>query len=301
MTASSDVQSRPKTNVLRLLWPQWQGATPGVVAALTPELPQEAAQTGYSLGSTILDHILPAESGRTVTVPVSATTSGLETSDGIFAREQVLSQLKAAVRLIGDADPDKITTLGGECSVSVAPFAHLAAKYGEDLAVVWFDAHADCTLPGDAYDGYHAMALSHLTGHGDQEIVGSLPARVDPSKVALAGVHAWTEWDEPTAKEWGIQSFSAEQLNSGTDSLLAWLKATGCSKVAVHLDLDVIDSKEIVLGLGMEPDGLSRESLAKAFAELSNAADIVAVTVAEYVPRQVIAIRELLTSLPLPH
>lgn len=300
MITSSDAQSSPTTDVLRLLWPQWQGATPGTVAALTPELPQEAAQTGYSLGSAILDHILPAESGRTITVPVSTITAGLETSDGIFAREQVLSQLKDAVRLIRDADPDKIVTLGGECSVSVAPFAHLAAKYGEDLAVVWFDAHADCTLPGDAYDGYHAMALSHLTAHGDKEIVGSLPATVDPSKVALAGIHAWTDWDEPTAKEWRIQSFSAEQLNDGTASLLAWLKATGCSKIAVHLDLDVIDSREVVLGLGMEPDGLSRESLVRAFADLSHAADIVGVTVAEYVPRQVIAVRELLTSLPLP-
>jgi arginase len=50
----------------------------------------------------------------------------------------------------------------------------------------------------------------------------------------------------------------------------------------------------------MEPDGLSRESLVRAFADLSTAAEIVAVTVAEYVPRQVIAVRELLTSLPLP-
>ncbi|BCW58555.1 arginase family protein [Arthrobacter sp. StoSoilB20] len=300
MTISSDVQSSPTTDVLRLLWPQWQGATPGAVAALAPELSQEAGQTGYGLGSAILNHILPAESGRTIAVPVPTTTEGLETNGGIYAREQVLSQVKDAVRLIDEADPDKIVTLGGECSVSVAPFAHLAAKYGEDLAVVWFDAHADCTLPGDPYDGYHAMALSHLTSHGDEEIVGTLPATVDPSRVALAGVHSWTEWDEPTAKEWGIQSFSAKQINDGTASLLAWLKATGCSKIAVHLDLDVIDSKEIVLGLGMEPDGLSRASLIRAFADLSKAADIVGVTVAEYVPRQVIAVRELLASLPLP-
>ncbi|MEV7136258.1 arginase family protein [Arthrobacter sp. NPDC093128] len=271
-----------------------------MVGILTPELPLEAAQTGYSLGSTILDKLLPAGAGPTITVPVSEVTTGLKSTDGIFAREVVLSQLTDAVRLIDESDPDKIVTLGGECSVSVAPFAHLAARYGDDLAVIWIDAHADCTLPGDTYDGYHAMALSHLTGHGDPEIVDALPKTVDPSRVAIAGVHAWTDWDLPNARQWGIQSFSADELNTATAPLLAWLKATGCSRIAVHLDLDVVDSNDIILGLGKEPNGLSREALVRTITDLANAAELVGVSIAEYVPRQVIALRELLNSLPLP-
>lgn len=300
MTTAGPTARETDPTTLRLLWPQWQGATPDNIAALIPELPLTAAQTGYSLGSTILDALLPAPDGHTVTVPVSTQRHGLESTQGIFAREVVLSQLTEAIRLIEEAAPAKIVTLGGECSVSVAPFAHLAAKYGDDLAIVWVDAHADCTLPEDAYDGYHAMALSHLIGKGDQDIVRALPATVDPSRVALAGVHAWTEWDLPNAREWGIQSFSADDLNKGTETLLAWLKSTGCSKVAVHLDLDVVDSKDIVLGLGMEPDGLSREALIRTVADLTTTAQLVGVTVAEYVPRQVIAVREILNALPLP-
>ena len=40
-------------------------------------------------------------------------------------------------------------------------------------------------------------------------------------------------------------------------TLLDWIAATGCSRVAIHFDVDTIDSNEIVLGLGLEPDGLT--------------------------------------------
>lgn len=57
----------------------------------------------------------------------------------------------------------------------MAPFTALADKYGEDLAVVWIDSHPDVDTPSTAYDGYHAMAVATLTGHGDQGIVSMLP------------------------------------------------------------------------------------------------------------------------------
>ncbi|MDQ0867302.1 arginase family protein [Arthrobacter globiformis] len=289
-----------ESKTLRLLWPQWQGAAPQTVAELVPELPLHAAQTGYSLGSSILNALLPTGGGTTVHVPVSEQNGDTDPQGGIIARQLVLAQLREAVSLIEQAQPEKIVTLGGECSVSIAPFAYLAEKYGDDMAVVWLDAHADCTLPSDPYDAYHAMALAHLTGHGDSEFIDALPATVNASNAAIAGVHAWTDWDRPNAHAWGIESFSAQQLNDDTEPLLSWLKATGCSRVAVHLDLDVVDSNEIIFGLGMEPNGLSRTALIRTLTELSQVADLVAVTVAEYVPRQVIAVRELLASLPLP-
>ena len=50
---------------LRLLWPQWQGAGPDSVAALAAELPSPLAHTGYSLGTRILDLLVPDNSQRT--------------------------------------------------------------------------------------------------------------------------------------------------------------------------------------------------------------------------------------------
>jgi arginase family enzyme len=40
-------------------------------------------------------------------------------------------------------------------------------------------------------------------------------------------------------------------------ALLDWLAGTGCSRVAIHFDVDTIDSEEVVLGLGAVPGGLT--------------------------------------------
>ncbi|MEV5842309.1 arginase family protein [Streptomyces sp. NPDC051985] len=294
MSASTD-----QGKTLRLVWPQWQGAAPDVVALLTPELPLPSAQLGYHLGSRMLQWLAPAADGPEVVVPVPTEREGLTSTDGVFAREVVLEQLTAALAAIGAEAPDRIVTLGGECSVSVAPFAYLAAKYGEDLAVVWLDAHPDTGMPESRYDGYHAMAVSHILGHGDKEFVEALPATVAPSRLALAGLHVWEDDQEPFTTGWGLTTFAPADLEHDSRPLLEWLRATGCSKVALHLDVDSVDSNDIVLGLGMEPDGLSREAVLRTINDVAGVADVVGITVAEYLPRQVIAMRELLSRLPL--
>lgn len=66
----------------------------------------------------------------------------------------------AAQDALARHDFDRVLTLGGDCSVNVAPFAVLTEKHGDDLAVVWTDAHPDADTPETAYDGYHAMVVS---------------------------------------------------------------------------------------------------------------------------------------------
>jgi arginase len=66
---------------------------------------------------------------------------GTEIRDGVEAKTVVVKQLADALNVIRQYDPARITTLGGECSVSVAPFAALAQRYGDDLAIIWIDSH----------------------------------------------------------------------------------------------------------------------------------------------------------------
>jgi arginase len=89
----------------------------------------------------VLQAILPPHVGPTVAVPVSMTDEGLAERDGVEAKAIVLAQLARALEAIGQHNPARIATLGGECSVSVAPFSALAARYGDDLAIVWIDSH----------------------------------------------------------------------------------------------------------------------------------------------------------------
>lgn len=284
---------------LRLVWPQWQGASRENVSLLLPEVPLARARHGYAVGARVLEAILPAHEGPTEVVAVPMAESADEVAGGIESRSAIVASLAQAQAAIARHDAERIVTFGGECSVSVAPFAALEEKYGEDLAVILIDSHPDTDTPETAYTGYHAMAVSALLGHGDAEIVGMLPARVDPDRLALAGLHEWEEDAYPNIEAWGVTAFGPEQLRTSTETLLDWLASTGASKVAIHLDVDTVDSDESVLGLGQVPGGLTRAQLQRVVADLSTAADVVGLTIAEYIPRSALVMQELLDGMPL--
>lgn len=294
MPADSSTSAR----TLRLLWPQWQGAGADLVARRVPEIDEPDARRGYAVGTTVLEAVLPPHDGPTAVVPVGDADDPVVT-DGIESRPAVLEQLRAAVQVIAEHDPERIVTLGGECSVSVAPFAAMAQRYGDDLAVIWIDAHPDVGVPGGPYAGYHAMAVSHLVGHGDPEVVAALPATIAPERLALVGLHSWREEDYAHVAEWGVTEVGPADLRDSSDALLGWLRGTGCSKVAIHLDVDVVDGDEVVLGLVPVPGGLTSAQTARIVADLGAVAEVVAFTVAEYLPRQVIRLQRLLRGMPL--
>ena len=284
---------------LRLIWPQWQGGGTSSVKEFASEFPLAVARRGYAVGSAVLEAVLPSHKGPTATVPVTMSDAGLEERDGVEAKTVILEQLAAALEVIGQHDPARITTLGGECSVSVAPFSALARRYGDDLAILWIDSHPDVGTPKSEYPGYHAMAVAALTGHGDPDVLDLLPATVSPDRVALVGLHSWSDDDFPNMAEWGIQSFSPDDLRETTRPLLDWVAATGCSCVAIHFDLDTIDSNEIVLGLGAEPNGLTSAEVRRIVADVDRAVDVVGFTIAEFIPRQVMHLQRVLSGFPL--
>lgn len=69
--------------------------------------------------------------------------------------------------------------------------------------------------------------------------------------------------------------------------------------MTIHFDVDTIDSDEIVLGLGAEPGGLTSAQVRRIVTDASAAADVVGFTIAEYFPRQVMHMRQILEGLPL--
>ena len=65
-----DADLRQRGPHLRLLWPQWQGAGTDSVRSLAPEFPFEVARRGYTLGTKVLQAVLPDHDGPTAVVPV---------------------------------------------------------------------------------------------------------------------------------------------------------------------------------------------------------------------------------------
>lgn len=285
-------------STVRLVYPQWQGAD---IAALVPEVPDpDDASLGYSLGAQLLQFLAPGCEQQTLTVPVCMRTGKRKVTDGVLDRDAIVRQTKAALGMLQACDPDRIVTLGGECSVSVAPFTFLADKYGGDLAVVWLDAHPDITLPGDPYAGYHAMALTACMGYGDEKIMAQLPAKIDPSKVLIAGLRNWErEQIALRQRQYGLKHLTPEQVARDSDAVRSWLADSGVRHVAVHFDLDVLDPAEIIAAVGTDPEGLKIDEAVRLINDIAAEKELVGLTVAEAMPRTAIRIKNMLARLPL--
>ena len=286
---------------LRLFFPQWQGAAGPQTHQLLPGVNAHDSQLSYHLGPALLGLMSPDHHGPTAYVPVSTDTAdeALTTVNGIYAREAVLRQLTEALRILEDAAPDSVVTFGGECSVSVAPFSYLANRYGDDLAVLWIDAHPDTGVPGQSYTGFRSMALATLAGEGDAGIIAELPALVPPLKILQVGLRHWDDEGIAVKERLGIQSVGITNTAEDSRKVLDWVEASGATRLAVHIDLDVLDSRDFSNSTGRQSDGMRVSDLVALVGDLSAATEIVGLSLTEHLPLELMRLSRMLRDLPV--
>ena len=284
-------------STIRLIYPQWQG---GDVSSLLPDFSEEESSTGYYIGAYLLNFLAPKTNQKILKVPVVEEYEKRKIQDGITDRDVILKQTNAAIQILEQEQPDKIVTLGGECSVSVVPFSYLAHKYQNDVAVILIDAHPDITLPGDTYTGYHAMAVTALMGEGDKKIVSLLPEKIKASNILLAGIRDW-ERDEIKIRQktYGLKHLSPQDIRIDVDAVTNWISTTGAKKVLIHFDMDVLEPSEIIPAVGICPDGLKIEETLELINKIAESYDIVGLTIAEPMPRIALKLKRMMQQLPL--
>lgn len=283
-------------STIRLIYPQWQG---GIIDHWMPDIPANDASRGYYLGAQLLNLLAPENTQNTVIVPVSLDINDRAVENGISARQVILQQTKSALELLEKNAPDRIITLGGECSASVIPFTYLAKKYPNDVAIVWIDAHPDINLPYDEYKGYHAMALTACLGMGDEVFMQLLPGKYEASKALIVGLRSWDPGMQERQKDLGIKGLSPAEVADSSKVVMDWLKQAKVSKVVVHFDLDALDPAEIIAGVGVEPDGLKMQEAIRLINDIASQYSLIGLTIAEPMPRIAIKIRNMLNQLPL--
>lgn len=284
---------------LRLEWPQWQGGEPQAVEHYTSGLDRAESRTAYGVGGRLAAFLAPPHAGPTARVHVPEYTIDLPEVDGIVGKAEVLRQHDEALELIRRSDADRVVTLGGTCAVSLTPFTYLASRYPDDLAVIWLDSHADSNLPGGPNRGFNTMVVSHLGGHGDPDVLARLPATLRPERILLAGVHGWDDQDSHTHVSWGIPLVPPAATEVFHNAVREWLRGSGARHVAIHFDLDVIDSDEHAFGMAWEKEGISKATALGLIAVVADEFDLVGLTVAEFVPREAAVLRSMLRALPL--
>ena len=287
---------------LRLLFPQWQGGN----------------NPAYHFGSQLLDWLAPEATGPVEQVEVARPDGGtLRAEGGIVARRALLAQAADARRLIDKHRPDRLVVLGGDCLVDLAPFAYLNERYDGDLAVLWVDTHPDVITPKQSGHG-HTMVLGNLLGEGDAEFLQAVKRPLKPRNVMFAGRRDTSEgFPEILAKETevferlGLRTAGPAALADTSEPVLDWLRSTGAKHLAIHFDLDVLDPALFRSLLFSNPDPsapsvdtypsgrMTMEQVVRLLSDVSEAVDVVGLGITEHLPWDSLALRTILSKLPL--
>jgi arginase len=146
----------------------------------------------------------------------------LETSDEKpkFLTEMTASieKIVPAVKAVLAADELPVI-LGGDHSVALPTFtavqSHFHAK-GEEIGLIWFDAHADMNTPETSPSGnLHGMPLAHLLGYGLPQFVNleGFAPKINPKYLVHIGARDLDIGEKRLIRELGINCWTMHEID----------------------------------------------------------------------------------------
>ena len=149
--------------------------------------------------------------------------------------------------------PERPVVLGGCCCSHIGAVEGLAARQGR-ISLLWFDAHGDLNTPESSPSGNAwGMPLRMLLDSG----------AVEAEDTALVGAR---DLDPPEG-----EFIRASGVRTGVDSITAAVEGTGCTYVAV--DVDVLEPSELAVFMP-EPGGFALDDLERILQDVSRQTNI---------------------------
>lgn len=262
----------------------------------------------YHFGAQLMAHILPRNDDQPLVTVDITPPDGREkpVTDGIYAKDEVLSGIRSALAQLDREEPDRIITIGGNCIVSQAPFDYLHGKYG-DLGVIWIDAHPDVSTVSDGYPNAHAMVLGSLLGRGDEALTDLMRnGTFEPSDVLYVGLQDLHGYQRNLLDELGVDYRVQTSGFVPDEEIRAF--ASRFEHVLVHLDIDVLDERFFhstyfanpeLTGDGSGGGKMTMEELTNVLHAIAESGDVVGFTIAEYLPFDEHRLHTLFSSLDL--
>jgi len=234
----------------------------------------------------------------------NGTSSGPNTmaNGGI---QQALAGLGAVVRVEEAAlTPDEATEYGGwkRLGMALGHFADIVAKNERDgyftvgllatcpsmlglaaglqhsgstrepikVGMLWLDAHPDFNTPETTRSGsLGGMPVAVATGLALQRL--RLDARLDPPlsdrNIVMGGVRLTDPLEQHLLDQSFIEQLSVDDLRNMTPAVFAQIDRLSSltDKIYVHIDMDVLDPREVMGHGNKVPNGPSSEELARLF------------------------------------
>ncbi|MGB7069126.1 MAG: arginase [Pyrinomonadaceae bacterium] len=143
------------------------------------ELGVNAIRRSQTRGKLLAEHI--SDLGYTVTdhgdVEIRNPARSAEPDENPrFLAEMLESCSNISVAVKGMlADGDLPVILGGDHSIAIGTVSAISSHYrdkGDDIGLIWFDAHADINTPASSPSGnIHGMPLAAILGDGNDSLV----------------------------------------------------------------------------------------------------------------------------------
>ncbi|TMF12866.1 MAG: arginase family protein [Chloroflexi bacterium] len=190
--------------------------------------------------------------------------------DRVERRRQSQSQVVKVARQVAEAVARAVErelipiVLGGDCTITLGVVAGLL-RHQPDLGLIYFDGDADLTTPETTHSGiFDSMGVAHLIGQGDPDLahVGPRFPLLPQDRIVLFGFHPYEiEPDESRVLEASAMTkYPVTSMDDRPVELAAQARARleeRARAVAVHFDVDVMDSAEIPLADWPHYDALS--------------------------------------------
>jgi arginase len=141
------------------------------------------------------------------------------------------------------------------------------------IGMLWLDAHPDFNTPETTRSGsLGGMPVAVATGRALQRM--RLDAHLDPPlsdrNVVMGGVRLVDPLEQQLLDESGIEQLSVDDLRQATPAVFAQLDRLNrvTDKIYVHIDMDVLDPREVMAHQNKVPNGPSSEQLASLFEKI---------------------------------
>ena len=172
-----------------------------------------------------------------------------------------------------ETDP---VVFAGDCVSAIGVLAGLQ-RAGLDPTLVWFDAHGDFHTWETTRSGFlGGMPLAMIVGRGEQTVVdGAGLTPLDERRVALVGAR-----DLDPGEDEAVAASSMAVLSVA--DVAAWEPPAG--PVHVHVDLDVVDPREMPAHNYPAPGGPSLAEVRAALVHLAATGRIAAVSFSTWNP-----------------
>ena len=154
--------------------------------------------------------------------------------------------------------------IGGDCTITLGVVTGLL-RHQPDLGLIYFDGDTDLKTPESTHTGiFDSMGVSHLIGGGDPELahIGDRFPLLAEDRIALFGFHPYEVEPEESQRleksamlKYPVTSMGERPVEAAAEAR-ARLEERARA-IAVHFDVDVMDSAEIPLADWPHYDGLS--------------------------------------------